>query len=129
MKIILIIVGIVITFLISNFLRNTVFNSLMNPSEIKEKIKNDPGVIIDVRTPEEYKQGHLKEADYNLNIVSGTFKQKLKELDKDQSYYLYCRTGSRSGKAAKIMKNNGFEKVYNIGGFQSLVDNGFEKKY
>lgn len=78
MNTILIIVGVVITFLVINFLRNTVFNSVMNPSETKEKIKNDPGVIIDVRTPSEYKKGHLKEADYNLDIMSGTFKQKWK---------------------------------------------------
>ncbi|MBN2732283.1 MAG: rhodanese-like domain-containing protein [Balneolaceae bacterium] len=127
MNTILIVVGVVIAFLIINFLRNTVFNSVMNPGEVKEKIKNESGVIIDVRMPEEYKQGHLKDADYNLNIMSSTFEQDIEKLDKDKSYYLYCQSGSRSGRAAKVMKKHGFENAYNIGGLQQLVENGFKK--
>lgn len=94
----------------------------------KEKIQKEPGVIIDVRTPDEHANGHLKNTDYNLNVMSGEFEQKLETLDKDETYYLYCRTGNRSGKAARLMKKQGFEKVYNIGGFRDLVNSGFEEE-
>ncbi|MDZ7680804.1 MAG: rhodanese-like domain-containing protein [Fodinibius sp.] len=49
---------------------------------------------------------------------------QLKSLDKDKTYYLYCRTGNRSGQAAELMVENGFDNVYNIGGYQDLVDAG-----
>jgi phage shock protein E len=101
-------------------------SSKMAPDEFEQKLHQEPGLIIDVRTPAEYSNRHLKRTDYNFDVTSGSFKQKLKKLDKNETYYLYCRTGSRSGRAVKIMQNNGFKKVYNAGRLQQLVNNGFE---
>lgn len=126
MNIFLIIAGIILAFFIMNVIRKTLFSSVMNPGEARERIESEPGFIIDVRTPAEYRSGHLKQTDYNWDVTSANFKKKLDELDKSKSYYLYCQSGNRSGKAAKIMKNHGFEKVYNIGGFRTLVNSGFE---
>ena len=53
-------------------------------------------------------------------------KQYRTDLDKDKTYYLYCRSGNRSGQAARIMKSKGFDNVYNVGGFEDLVRFGFE---
>jgi len=100
----------------------------MDPNEFREKVKDNPGVIIDVRTSKEYSKGHLKKTDYNLDVMSGEFQRKLNSLDKNETYYLYCRSGNRSGKAASIMKQNGFNDVYNIGAFPALVRAGFEKE-
>lgn len=122
----IIIIGVVVLLLIL-VLQKLFSKSVVKPGEVKEKIENEPGIIIDVRTPSEYNEGHLKRADYNLNVMSSTFEQDIGKLDKDKSYYLYCRSGSRSGRAAKIMKKNGFENANNIGGLQQLVQNGFEK--
>lgn len=103
-----------------------------NPSESnnmnnwKEQIENEPGIIIDVRTPAEYRQGHLAESDLQYDFSGGEFEEKVDDLDKDKIYYLYCRTGNRSGQAAEIMKKRGFENVYNIGGFEDLASSGFE---
>ena len=96
--------------------------------QFQEKVAETPGVIIDVRTLKEYNQGHLAKVDHQLNLLNGDFEAALDSLDKEQTYYLYCRTGNRSGQAAELMKKNGFKKVYNIGGFQELVDAGVESK-
>ncbi len=101
---------------------------MIPPQKFKELLKEDSGVIIDVRTKSEYNSGHLKKTDYNFNLSSSDFEQKIKKLDKDKNYFLYCRSGARSGRASQIMKRNGFENVYNVGGLQSLVNAGFEKE-
>ncbi|NGP87671.1 rhodanese-like domain-containing protein [Fodinibius halophilus] len=99
---------------------------VLSPEGFKEKMKNESGTIIDVRTADEYKQGHLKQADHNFDVISGEFQQQLDKLDKNETYFLYCRSGNRSGKAAHIMNKKGFENVYNVGGFQDLAKAGFE---
>lgn len=95
-------------------------------SEVHEKLEQDPGVIIDVRTKEEFEEGHLAEADRHLDLLNGDFEAELNSLDKNRTYYLYCRSGNRSGQAAELMIDNGFSNVYNIGGFQELGAAGFE---
>lgn len=94
--------------------------------EFKEKYAEDAGVVIDVRSQQEYDEGHLAKTDMQLDLMNGEFEDSLDELEKDKTYYLYCRTGNRSGQAARIMKSEGFEKVYNIGGFDDLARAGFE---
>ena len=103
-------------------------NIEITASEFQEKIDKEPGVVIDVRTQEEYDEGHLAIVDGHHNFLNGDFKAQLDSLDKDETYYLYCRSGNRSGQAADLMKEDGFENVYNIGGFQDLVDAGIESK-
>ena len=94
--------------------------------EFKEKFQEEQGVVIDVRTQEEYEEGHLVKTDKLLDFTNGEFQNSLIDMDKDKTYYLYCRTGNRSGQAARIMKSQGFENVYNVGGFEDLANAGFE---
>lgn len=98
----------------------------ITPSEFQEMIKNNPGVVIDVRTDTEYNNGYLSIADHQFDFNGGEFQRQLSSLDKNKTYYLYCRTGNRSGQAARLMKEKGFENVYNVGGFEELADEGFE---
>ncbi|MEX2476802.1 MAG: rhodanese-like domain-containing protein [Gracilimonas sp.] len=98
----------------------------ISTEEFKEKRSETEGVIIDVRTKGEYEEGHLAETDHLYDLMNGDFQAQLDNLDKEKTYYLYCRTGNRSGQAARIMKNAGFENVYNVGGFDDLADAGFE---
>ena len=100
--------------------------SKLEMDSLKKMMRENPGVVIDVRTPDEFASGHLRKADHNFNVMSGELEQKLDSLDKNETYYLYCRSGNRSGKAAKMMKQHGFEHVHNIGGYQDLVDAGLE---
>lgn len=79
---------------------------------IKKKIK-----IIDVRTPKEFNQGHIENA-ININFKSSNFIKNISKLNKDTSFLIYCKSGNRSGKAAKIMDSIGFYKIYDLkGGF------------
>lgn len=106
----------------------------MSADEFKDKTEEDSaavqnsGVVIDVRTQEEYDDGHLTLTDHHYNLLDGNFAAHLDSLDKEKTYYLYCRSGNRSGQAAKLMEKAGFSKVYNIGGFTDLVESGLEKE-
>lgn len=76
--------------------------------------QNNPNfVIIDVRTPEEFAEGHIENA-INLDYYSETFRDELNELDKDKTYLIYCRSGNRSGSALNIMAELNFLGVHNI---------------
>lgn len=101
---------------------------MIPPQKFKELLEEEGGVIIDVRTKGEYHNGHLKRTDHNFDLSSADFERKIEKLDNSKNYFLYCRSGSRSGQAARIMKRKGFENVYNIGGMQNLVNAGFEKE-
>ena len=85
----------------------------VNSVEFKELTKTESGILLDVRTLNEYKNGHLKNAG-QLNYYSFSFKSKLLLLPKDQPIYLYCNTGWRSERAAKILIKNGYKEVYNL---------------
>ncbi|MDZ7680805.1 MAG: rhodanese-like domain-containing protein [Fodinibius sp.] len=122
------IIVILVVVAVALFYFNKVKNGMIPPQKFKELLNKESGIIIDVRTPDEYRNGHLKKSDYNFDISSPDFKDKIKKLDKDKNYFLYCRSGARSGRAAKEMKRNGFENVYNVGGLQSLLGAGFEKE-
>ncbi|MDZ7658300.1 rhodanese-like domain-containing protein [Fodinibius sp.] len=122
---VIILVGVAFALFYLNKLKNS--KNMIPPQKFKELLEEESGVIIDVRTNGEYNSGHLKNTDFNFDVSSG-FEEKIKDLDKDKNYFLYCRTGSRSGRATQIMKRNGFENVYNVGGLQNLVNAGFEKE-
>lgn len=71
--------------------------------------------LVDVRTPEEYQGGHLKNAlNYNLN--GSDFENKLSKLDKTKPVMVYCLAGGRSAEAAEMMEKKGFAEVYNMQG-------------
>ena len=71
--------------------------------------------VIDVRTPAETSAGHLEGAIL-FDIYDAAFIDKLATLDKSANYFLYCRSGSRSGQAIEIMKEAGFTGVLDNGG-------------
>jgi len=75
-------------------------------------------IILDVRTDAEVEEGMIPEAKH-LDIHQGQdFISALEKLNKTNSYYVYCRSGARSGQACSIMQQMGFEKAYNLlGGF------------
>ena len=80
-----------------------------------------PGIVLlDVRTAEEFSQGHLagaRNADFNNTEI---FSQTLASLDKQKTYLIYCRSGNRSARALEQMKAAGFSSVINLdGGIQA----------
>ena len=72
---------------------------------------NTNNVLIDVRTPEEYAEGHIKGA-INLNVKDDNFGKKVSELDSTKNYYIYCRSGVRAKSAEAIMLENNLKKVH-----------------
>lgn len=71
--------------------------------------------LIDVRTPSEFGRGHLPGA---LNIPLDTIATASQKLpDKDETLYVYCQSGNRSGRAVKQLTASGYTNVTNIGGF------------
>ena len=77
-------------------------------------------ILIDVRTPEEYAQGHVQGA-INHDFNGGAFQAVLPTLDKAASYRLYCRSGNRSGQAMALMQQAGFTKVENLGSLEDAA--------
>lgn len=71
--------------------------------------------LIDVRTPEEYTQGHLKNS-VNINFYDASFYDDMNKLDKNKELFIYCRSGGRSAKAAKQLEKLGFTRVYDLQG-------------
>ena len=65
---------------------------------LQKKLSQKNVVLIDVRTPEEFVNGHVKGA-LNLNFMDENFQQEVAKLNKNKRYYLYCASGNRSGKA------------------------------
>jgi rhodanese-related sulfurtransferase len=81
-------------------------------AEAKALIDEKPGmVILDVRTPSEFDDGHLEGA---INISVDTLEGRLEELDRDDEILVYCRTGNRSASAVEILKGADFLKVYHM---------------
>jgi len=89
---------------------------------LKEVIKQENVQLIDVRTMEEYEAHHIGEA-VNFNIIDRkTFVDQIKDLDKEKPVYVYCKIGGRSKRAAKLLKEKGFLKIYDYsGGYNDWV--------
>lgn len=93
----------------------------LSQEEWEEQLEKDENsFILDVRTPEEVEEGYIPEA-INIDIYLGQeFLDELEKLDKTKNYYVYCRSGNRSGQACALMNQAGFEKAYNLeGGFMN----------
>lgn len=71
--------------------------------------------ILDVRTPEEVAEGHLVGAK-TVNFLGANFTTEVQELNKNKTYLLYCRSGTRTRKAADAMQKMGFKHVYMLDG-------------
>jgi rhodanese-related sulfurtransferase len=69
--------------------------------------------IVDVRTPAEYQSGHIEGA-VNIDIYAADFEARLKGLERNSSYLVYCRSGARSAQASQTMFNLGFVHVFNM---------------
>ena len=80
---------------------------------IQDNRNNPDFVILDVRTEDEFTQGHIENA-VNIDFYSETFQDELDSLDKDKKYLVYCQSANRSGNAIKIMEELGFREVYNM---------------
>ena len=81
---------------------------------------DDNAIILDVRTADEVEEGSIPNAT-NIDIYLGQeFLDQIAKLDKTKNFYVYCRSGNRSGQACALMNNLGIENAYNLeGGFMN----------
>lgn len=95
---------------------------LLPPSEFQSLIKSDKNLqLLDVRTPAEFSSGKLDGAQ-NIDIQAPDFEDRLKAMDKDKSYGVYCAVGARSAAATERMKQLGFKKIFELkGGYVNWV--------
>ncbi|ADI00278.1 sulfurtransferase TusA family protein [Salisediminibacterium selenitireducens] len=87
------------------------FEPVAQNDDVKNKIGEDSVTILDVREPAEYVFSRVPGA---VSIPMGDLEDRLGELNKDDEIYVICRTGSRSNMASHTLKEQGFEKVYNV---------------
>jgi rhodanese-related sulfurtransferase len=88
----------------------------LEPVAFRQTLQKTPSaVLLDVRTAEEYREGHLAQA-HNVDYKRDDFRQQVGKLDKSKPYFVYCKAGVRSEKAADIMKELGFRQVYTLDG-------------
>lgn len=82
----------------------------------KTILKNDKNaILIDVRSPQEYKEGHL---DRSINFPLYDLERNNEEIlkNKENTIILYCQSGNRSNKALEILKQKGYKSLYQIEG-------------
>jgi rhodanese-related sulfurtransferase len=90
----------------------------LGPKTSFTELMQQGALVVDVRTPDEFNTGHIKGA-INLpldRIQSGNHKLR----DKQKPYILCCRSGMRSAAAASALRNQGYAKVVNGGGWHAL---------
>ena len=97
--------------------------TLLSPSQFKEQSKNQ--IIVDIRTPQEFKEGHLENA-INLNFFDPTFLTEIEKFDKNKPLYIYCRSGNRSSKVSPKIIKLGFQQVCDL---QGGIKNWNKSKY
>lgn len=98
---------------------------LVTPDSLNQILQGKHGILLDVRTPGEFKKGHIPGA-VNIDFFNDGFTAALDTLDKNIQYEVYCHSGGRSGEATELMKNKGFTKLIDLdGGYSKWQSKGF----
>src|SRR3978361_1026081 len=88
-------------------------NVSLSPADFKAKLAATPdAVLLDVRTQEEANESRIRKNQLNFDFNSPEFKILIKGMDKTNPYFVYCAAGKRSAKAANMMSDLGFTKLY-----------------
>jgi rhodanese-related sulfurtransferase len=105
------------------------FPAELDPAECKRLIDSSPGcIILDVRTPGEYSEGHIEGAK-NVDFFCRDFRTQIENQDREKIYIVYCKKGIRGERTKDLMKNYGFVSVVNIrGGIEGWKQAGLPVK-
>ena len=96
----------------------------VNPKEYAERMDSIKVQLVDIRTQEEFNEGHIENAD-NMNVLDSSFVKQITKYQKDIPVYVYCTAGGkRSQDAAKILKENGYNVVNLDGGLVEWTKRG-----
>ncbi len=97
----------------------------VTPDQAEKLLKEKKDIVVlDVRTPEEFKEGHIAGAK-NVDFQSDDFKKQVAALDKSKTYLLHCAAGGRSTRALKVLDEDKFSHIYHLnGGFNAWKEAG-----
>lgn len=106
-----------------------IVSETISDAEFQQKMASlSEAVVLDVRTPEEFANGYIEGA-VNIDFRSSDFESKISQLDRETTYLVYCGSGIRSRKAADLMKDLKFKKVYDMdGGLSAWAGDGLPVK-
>jgi rhodanese-related sulfurtransferase len=88
---------------------------MVSAEEMQALLELEDIQLVDLRTPEEYKTGYIEQSQ-NIDYTSPTFEDDITKLDKSKPVIVYCKSGGRSGRCSKKLKEAGFEKVFDLEG-------------
>lgn len=123
MKIIFVVIAVVLLLSLYTLLRKLNVSATNHPSihkisstQLREMLNNETDLqLVDVRTTLEYNKGYIKPA-VNINFNENNFVEKFNSYNKEEPLYIYCRSGNRSGRAAKILADKGFTNICDLEG-------------
>lgn len=100
------------------------YSKLVSPTDFKSYMNRFPAEqVVDVRTKKEIKANGMIDGAMNIDFNASYFKEEILKLDKNTAIMVYCRSGNRSGKAAKLLKDWGFKKIYDMdGGYNAYLE-------
>lgn len=91
-------------------------NNVLNPNAFKAALNDKTDeILLDVRTPGEYQEGHIK-GSLNIDWNNSNFSDEVAKLDKNKPVFVYCKSGGRSGSAVQALNGMGFKEVYDLDG-------------
>ena len=92
----------------SNTLSAQEFKAMLDQRESRPDL-----VLLDIRTPGEFEAGHISGA-INIDYYGRDFVSRLKTLDRNKDYLIYCRSGNRTGKSLTIFRKLGFDRIWHL---------------
>ncbi len=116
MKVLIIVLVILLTISVFRYFRQRTYLKTLTEAQFIEGYRK--AQLIDVREPQEFKNGHILGA---RNIPLTQLKQRLIELRKDKPIYLYAQSEFRSARAAQVLHKNGYQDLSHLkGGFKKM---------
>ena len=96
----------------------------INVEQFSKLVEAKKGLVLDVRTPEEWAEGVIADAT-KIDYWGDGFAEKVDKLDKNEPVLIYCKKGGRSASAADVLVEKGFKKIFNLdGGISAWIDAG-----
>lgn len=87
--------------------------NVVSPDEVAKLVAEKKATVLDIRTPEEFSEGHIPGA-VNIDFMDDDFAKKIAALDKSKTYVVHCGAGSRSGKSLPLFDETGFKSVLHL---------------
>jgi len=98
-------------------------STIVSVEEFKTIVLDKEVQLVDVRTQDEFNEGHIGDAINIDYFEEDSFALKFAQFDKDQPIYIYCKSGGRSQKSAKLLQELGFKEIIDLkGGYDAWID-------